>query len=100
MFLFTEVDSVNIFIILNLLRYPFSDIRRNATIWRISDDDHHRLIPLHFVRLFCLISDGFEESEKRSLIFFLDLCLFERVGEVDLETLLDVSDTSLRKGES
>ena len=60
MFSLSEMHTIDIFVIFDFLGNPFSYIRRYSTIRRIPDDDHHRLISLHFIRLSRLIGDRFE----------------------------------------
>ena len=75
---FTEVHTVDILVVLYLLRDPLAGIGRDATIGRIAYDDHDRFISFYFISPDCLFCDTMNKSniEYILLYFFICFCFF------------------------
>ena len=75
---FAKVHTIDILIILDLVRDPLASIGRDATIWRIADDDHDRFISFYFISPDCLFCDTMNKSniEYILLYFFICFCFF------------------------
>jgi hypothetical protein len=101
-FALTEVYTVDVFVVFDFFRDPFSFIGRYTAIGRIPDDDHHGLISLHLIRSDRLFGDRVHEPDVKYILLYVGvrLWLFEGVREIYLEWTLEISSSSLSKYES
>ena len=75
---FSEMDTIDIFVVLDLVRDPLASIGRDATIGRIADDDHDWLISFYFISPDCFFCDTMDKPniEYILLYFFTCFCFF------------------------
>ncbi len=92
--------SESLLVVFYEVQNPISSIRTAHRIWRISNDNHYRFICFHLISILPLSCDTLSESEECTLSFTITLCFFERVGEVDLETLVEFGDACFCERES